>query len=183
MSLDSVPVLAEKFRMLASMPIPKLARKTVDPVSRFVQKTKVCSGGCIEWTGGITPQGYGLFSWGSKPTLAHRWAYEAARGTIPAGLVIDHLCRNRACVNPDHLECVAMAENTRRGILLQVIKTKAKQQTHCKRGHPLFGPNVRMTADDHRECRTCQRAAATEWKIRNRDRVNQRQRARRALEM
>lgn len=72
--------------------------------------------GCWNWTGGTT-KGYGSFTHpGRKKCYAHRYSWELHRGTIPDGLVIDHLCRNTRCVNPDHLEPVTQQENVRRSI-------------------------------------------------------------------
>lgn len=71
------------------------------------------SDGCIEWSGWISPSGYGKFKTGGKSVFAHRYAWERVNGPIPNGLVIDHACRNTACVNVDHLRLATQAENTR----------------------------------------------------------------------
>lgn len=156
-------------------------RAKLDPALRFFEKVAVRSNGCHEWIGSKSPQGYGWFAVGRpSPALAHRVAYEAAHHPIPAGMVIDHLCRNRACVNPAHLECVTMGENTRRGILHDIQRAKAKQKTHCKRGHPLFGANLRVSSSGHRMCEACQKMMAAAWKKRNQEHVNEMQRIRRA---
>jgi hypothetical protein len=79
---------------------------------------KVRHGGpadCWEWMGAKNPHGYGRFWVGRKCYQAHRVIYEGAVGTIPDGLVIDHLCRVRHCVNPSHMEPVTDLENRRRG--------------------------------------------------------------------
>ena len=71
---------------------------------------------CWLWTGATTPKGYGQFSArASRHTYAHRYAYELLVGGIPDGLTIDHLCKTRNCVRPDHMEVVTRGENTRRG--------------------------------------------------------------------
>lgn len=96
---------------------------------------------CWVWTGYITPKGYGNFKWG-KTTLTHRLAYAWLIGPIPRGhkiRTLDHLCRNRACCNPIHLELVPMRVNVLRGI--GPIPENAKK-THCIHGHPLSGDNL-----------------------------------------
>lgn len=109
---------------------------------------------CWNWTGAVQSRGYGSVTNGKGGTMqAHRRAYMELVGPIPTGLTIDHLCRNKRCVNPDHLEPVTGAENTRRAFALQ---------THCKHGHPLSGENLRLETRDsgntYRICITCSRA-------------------------
>ncbi len=118
---------------------------------------------CWEWTGGKGSRGYGTFTArkenGSWRTLrAHRVSYELLVDAIPAGLVIDHLCRNTGCVNPDHLEAVTRRENTLRGIGPTAWHAS---KSHCPQGHPYSGDNLFFVTDakgrHSRRCRTCQR--------------------------
>lgn len=122
---------------------------------RFAAKLLPRESGCIEWTGGKTVGGYGTFAkrttrGAEQKELAHRWAYEQVAGPIPEGLDIDHLCRNRACVNPEHLEPVTRAENIRRAAAIK---------TTCPAGHPYTAENTYVRpGTTHRKCRTCARA-------------------------
>jgi hypothetical protein len=98
--------------------------------------------GCWIFTGTINNKGYGSI----LKTTAHRYIYEATVGPIPAGLQIDHLCMNKQCVNPAHLEPVTAAENVRR---------RNASETHCRRGHAFTADNTYMRAAGNKECKTC----------------------------
>lgn len=114
--------------------------------------------GCWNWTAYINKGGYGEISNWPKVLVASRASYELFVGKIPEGLQIDHLCRNRKCVNPEHLEPVTNKENSRRGIAVEVTKERYKNQTHCKYGHPLFGENLYMPpSNGQRVCITCRK--------------------------
>ena len=130
---------------------------------------------CWNWTRQLTHCGYGrLFG---QP--AHRLAYMAHVGPIGKGLDIDHLCRNRACVNPSHLEPVTRSVNVLRGIRGTQQKEGAKARTHCSNGHDLAGNTYLRPSDGARICRVCRKAADERNRIVNRDNINARKRAKR----
>jgi hypothetical protein len=112
-----------------------------------VNKTETC----WLWTG-TAPAGYGQISVNGKAVPSHRWAYEQAKGPIPNGLQLDHLCRVTRCVNPDHLEPVSARVNILRGEGVPAINSK---RTHCKQGHPFTPENTAYIRGRHRQCRTC----------------------------
>lgn len=116
---------------------------------RFWLKVRKVEGGCWEWSAALDSDGYGMFWFSGKLVLAHRFAYEQFRKTISHGMTLDHLCRNRRCVNPDHLEEVTLAENLGRG-------AKANQ-THCVRGHEFTPENTGRQSSGARRCRACAR--------------------------
>lgn len=100
------------------------------------------------------PNGYTKFGYRGTIYLTHRVAYTAFVAPIPAGLVIDHLCRQRACCNPTHLEAVTTQVNLLRG---EGFVAHQARLTHCPRGHALEGDNIyrRPDGSNRRECRTC----------------------------
>lgn len=109
-----------------------------------VQKTDKC----WIWIAAIGKEGYGRFAvTREKIRLAHRFSYELAKGPVPVGLDLDHLCRVKRCVNPEHLEAVTRTENARRGL-------KGVLSTHCYRGHEYTGE---LDSRGWRRCRACVR--------------------------
>jgi hypothetical protein len=115
--------------------------------------SRVSVGDCWEWTGTVTRKGYGLVKFPDhRRKVVHRQAWEMLVGPIPDGLDLDHLCRNRKCLNPDHLEPVTRRENLMRGATLARVNA---QKTHCPQRHPYAGANLGIGSAGDRYCRSC----------------------------
>lgn len=124
---------------------------------------------CWEWLGKVNKAGYGCFSPKRDSVIAHRWSYEQFVGPIPEGLTIDHLCRNRRCVNPAHLEAVTARVNILRG---EGIAGDNARKTHCKRGHLLEGWNL-LKVPGGRACHQCRNDYARLKEQQKRDRIKE----------
>lgn len=126
------------------------APKRPPAVERWRARIEQRADGCWEWTASRYSNGYGRFREPitRRQCLAHRWGYEQFIGPVPDDLELDHLCRNKACVNPDHLEPVTHAENVRRWQITLV------KPTHCRNGHEYTSDNCLWHASVRR-CRTC----------------------------
>ena len=107
---------------------------------------------CDLWPGATTRDGYGRHRVQGRHVYVHVEAWEAIHGPKPAGLELDHLCRVPPCRNVAHLELVTHRENVLRGENPAAWKAR---QTHCYRGHPLSGENLKIDHHGHRQCRTC----------------------------
>ena len=123
---------------------------------RFMHKVDASwgpTGSCWEWRATKDRGGYGRFSLNGKLRMAHRVSYEMFVGPIPVGLQLDHLCRNRGCVRPDHLETVTNQENARRGNTGKHNSNK----THCNAGHEFTKDNTLSITrpSGGRECKKC----------------------------
>jgi len=112
--------------------------------------------GCWRWRGQLLRSGYGRFSVGRRSVRAHVFAYEQEYGAVPNGLCLDHLCRNKVCVNPQHLEAVTSRENTLRGIGLTAQNAR---KTHCPNGHAYDAINTYIYNGRWRNCRACRAQA------------------------
>lgn len=136
--------------MITSLPV-RIKEKIKD---RFWKSVSIGED-CWNWNGTVTPFGYGSFSFLNRSRPAHRISYIFKYGKIPNGLVLDHLCRNPGCVNPDHLEPVTHFENAYRGIpgLRRAVQI-------CERGHRYTSENTKWKVENvkwkrGRECRIC----------------------------
>lgn len=130
---------------------------------RFLNKVEVIHGGCWVWQDSLARSGYGVFHLGipgSKAhSYAHRHAYEVFCGPIEDGKVIDHLCGNRFCVNPEHLEPVSIGENVLRG---NGVTARNKRKKVCKRGHVFNAGNTRYSRHG-RYCAVCNRENTADY--------------------
>lgn len=123
----------------------------------------VMPSGCWEWHRYRNDAGYGCLSVGNKKTEAYRASYETFVGPVPTGLELDHLCRNRGCINPDHLEPVTKKVNVLRGF--NACANNARK-TRCKHGHELTA--IVESGRNRRRCLTCQDAAVARYQARKR---------------
>lgn len=131
-------------------PIVAAATARLPLRTRLVSKSIYDANGCLLWMGQVNQNGYGRIRIGTRKFGAHRVSFETFVGPIPEGLVLDHLCRVRNCINPLHLEPVTQVENVRRGA--------QATRTHCLRGHPFDAANT-YTYRGSRQCRACRRVA------------------------
>jgi hypothetical protein len=105
--------------------------------------------GCWIWIGSVTSSGYGQWNYTPDRTV-HRFIYKMFIGSIPDGMVLDHLCRLKTCVNPFHLEIVTQRENSRRG-----LRNQYTAKLHCPQGHPYSGNNLSIHFRNGRSYRMC----------------------------
>lgn len=149
-----------------------------EPVlQRLKRKILVDENGCWVWQANKDQKGYGLAFDGTTMRRAHIVFYLLIKGEYEPGLELDHTCRNRACVNPDHLDPVTHQENIRRGQTGIVNRSK----THCSKGHEFTPENTYKTALNQRQCKQCKRDIRTFYGKKNRDLLNAKNRERARL--
>lgn len=139
-------------------PLFEVVNPTPEEHDRFWDKVSV-EGGCLVWTAYCSQRGYGAFRFRGKVVSAHRWCYAYMVGSIQEGMELDHLCRNRRCVAPWHLEQVTPLVNVLRG---QSFSAKNARKEACPKGHRLAGDNIYINHGS-RVCRICDNEAGRNW--------------------
>lgn len=159
-------VMPQKKPVTLSGPYPavRLGWETPHPVSRGVSMSvfdriirnsvRNPDTGCWEWQGEKNQKGYPRISYRGRQIAAHRLSFQCFAGDIPDRYEVDHLCKNRGCINPDHLEAVTHIENCRRGDLGAHMSSR----THCPKGHEYTPENTYVAPRGARYCRICLRA-------------------------
>lgn len=128
--------------------MPQGFKNTMPQILAQIEKTS----NCWIWKGSTNGDGYGQTCWKGKTLGAYRLMYELSKGKMPRDKCLDHLCRNRLCVNPDHLEPVTNKENILRGFGICGVNAR---KTHCKRGHEFDFYNTLVHKDGRRQCKEC----------------------------
>lgn len=125
---------------------------------KLIEKIDLTDSGCWEWKGNLDRCGYGTTRWSGKQYGTHRLFYRLLVGEVTKGLDLDHLCRNRKCCNPAHLQPVTHKENIMRGA--GAIRNR---KTHCPKGHEYIDSNSIFSKKGIRRCLTCHRNSSREW--------------------
>ena len=141
-------------------------RKRTAIIERLLNRTKKTNK-CWNWTGSLSTSGYGQITGyvnnKKKNLISHRVVYEHYKGKIPRNYSIDHLCRNKLCQNPEHLEAVTQKENTLRGVSIVAINS---YKTKCTNGHPYSGSNLLMDKKRNiRMCKACRKEVHFNWRL------------------
>ncbi len=143
-------------------------------IDRLMKKSTTNEQECLLIHTSLDEDGYYIASYRGKTVKGYRKAFEIKKGKIPEGMVLDHLCRNRNCWNPDHLEVVTAIENIRRGI------NANRNKTYCPHGHQYTPENTQYEKKGSRHCKTCQKLTnqklgdyRLDWQRNNKDKVRE----------
>lgn len=147
-----------------------------DVLERVLNRIVISEHGCWIFQGCRLKSGYGRTSWNGRLWLTHRVTYSILVGEIPDHLEIDHICKNKPCCNPEHLEPVTRSENLRRGTQWYHVLERECSKTFCPRGHPYNATNTYFTTEGHRQCRACKRIALDKYVNSHRAVINERAR-------
>lgn len=150
---------------------PHRNKITIETIHNWVEP--VTESGCWLWLGALSGSGYGQYQSDGPTKMAHRTFYELYRGAIPPKMTIDHLCRVRCCVNPDHLEAVPNRTNVLRGISHTAVNAR---KTHCVNGREFTESNTfrgkdKKTGHPTRRCRECNKRWCSEYEKRRKART------------
>jgi hypothetical protein len=153
--------------------MPRGIFKRVSRIEKFLSKICIKDDGCWDWLGSGVNTGYGKFWDGNRLVFVHRYSYEWFNNVkLPeydcVNYEIDHLCRNRKCVNPDHLELVTHKINVQRGSASEVNSLRNKAITQCIHGHPFNKNNTYIRKNGERMCKTCRRENMRRYKVEER---------------
>lgn len=138
-------------------------KKPLTSIEKVLANIQISETGCWLWKRWTDKDGYARMRIERKRVLLHRWMYQYHKGNIPEGLVIDHLCRVRHCLNPDHLEVVTIRENTLRG---ETHPARNAMKTHCPKGHPYNSENTKIKKRS-RICLICMKEQNREQRLRS----------------
>jgi hypothetical protein len=151
--------------------------RRIPPIVRLMKRVVSVDGGCLLWLGAKTEKGYGrIGKTGGGTTGTHQVAWESVNGKVPDGLELDHTCRNRACVNVDHLEAVTHLENIKRGIRPQwyydsLHGLRKKDRSHCVHGHEMSEKNIKwINGGKYKYCRRCFNEGRNRWRREKKER-------------
>lgn len=134
------------------------AKPMREKLMEFVREDRGFTSPCWIWQLQLSPGGYGRVAVSRRWLSAHRQSFIQAKGAIPDGLHIDHLCRVVCCINPDHLEAVTPFENVRRQVAARTSEQKTAR-AFCKNGHPRVPENLSVDPHAYAVCKTCKRAS------------------------
>lgn len=139
--------------------------------ANIANRIQVDANGCWLFTG-CTRNGYGRALYDGKVRSVHRTSYMELVGEIPAGCEIDHLCRVKACCNPEHLEAVTHRVNVLRGAVMKCNGRPPHVGTACRHGHEYVEGSYYLNKKGHRKCKTCRRATVRKWREKNKIQEN-----------